>query len=151
MPDVVYDAEGNCDCHSKCPTYPVYRDNPHIPECRFYHSKPTVGPKGGTGTPPKIHGFINFPDPKARNTTDAEKAVAKQKNDFRYLMHHALKLIDGMCGTFEMTTHSIIFRTPPTFNDVMERLKECYEDPSPYNISTLSQYLHAFTSAAKWV
>lgn len=31
-----------CDCAERTPTYPVYRDTPHVPGCRFYSSPPTA-------------------------------------------------------------------------------------------------------------
>jgi hypothetical protein len=29
-----------CPCVTAAPTYPVYRDNPHLPGCRFYVATP---------------------------------------------------------------------------------------------------------------
>lgn len=143
--EVTYDIKGNCDCHTKAPTYPVYRDNPHVEGCRYY--KPLDPPTHGGGI---ARGFVNLPDPKTRNMTDAEKARAGIKNDFEFMMWNVLNLLEGLCGSFEQTTHGRWFTAPPTMEQVLEQLRCTYEEPTAYNISDLAQYIRAFQKASRW-
>jgi hypothetical protein len=38
---------GGCDCHARCPTYPVFRSDAHLPDCPLSEAKPTVSPSPG--------------------------------------------------------------------------------------------------------
>lgn len=51
---------------------------------------------------------------------------------------------------FEMTCHGCLFMNgSPTIEAIGKELAECYNDPSAYRISNMSQYIRAFLKAER--
>lgn len=95
----------------------------------------------------EIRGFINFKG--VTEMTDEEKQKAGRETAFRFPMFHALKMIEGLCGTVPQTTHAA-FPLARTIEEVMEKFAKAWKDPTPYNVSELAQHLRAFLNTQPW-
>lgn len=60
-------------------------------------------------------------------------------------IHEAMQALVKSLGVCEQTTHGIF--GPRSLDDVLGAIRDAYEEPSPYSISTLSQSIRRWLEA----